>query len=145
LYNIWRYWWNSRHPTFSIDEMKKIMYSFENRKTAWIKRDFFLALFPVFLTTRAFTRCQTQNILAHNIFWCAVWNCFFFLSQQLITFVRKNFCNWAGWRVHCAVTKWTCAHMNFDQLERNFTAMPHKWHQIKTNRLPWGEHYRWPS
>jgi hypothetical protein len=41
----------------------------------------------------------------------------------------------------CAVTNWSCAHVNFDKLE--FTlAMPKKWHQFQINQWPWRERYR---
>jgi hypothetical protein len=55
---------------------------------------------PSVLTTWPYNRCQTPKILAHNIcFSCAVWNPmgnYIFLGQQLILFVRENYCNCAS-------------------------------------------------
>jgi hypothetical protein len=78
---------------------------------------------PMFWLTWAFTLCQRQNILAHNVFSVARIGILmgdFFLSQQQIPFVRGIHSNCAGWQVvqlqNGVVQIWT-----FINWKRNFS------------------------
>jgi hypothetical protein len=101
---------------------------------------------PSVWTTQAFTRRQTQNILACNVFLFAwfgiVWGFFFSFGPandsvcawKLVIVRDGEFCGKKNGGVHL----WTLKD------RKRTSAMPHKWHQVEINEytVTW-ERFRW--